>query len=77
MGCRASSTDPFFASCQRREPFVAANTADGDAGWELDCLLGIVCGQQVGQAPTGLGVGSLVFGEIGPVGDLAFTESHA
>ena len=59
------------------KPLVAANSSDRDACRELDGLLGIVCGQQVGQAPTGLGVSSLIFGEVGPVRDLALIESHA
>jgi hypothetical protein len=39
----------------------------GDTGRKLDCLCGVISGQQVSQAPAGLGVGSQLLARIGPI----------
>ena len=58
------------------KPLVATHSSDRNAGRELDRLFGVVGGQEVGQAPSSLGVTSHIFSQIGPIGNLALAKRH-
>jgi hypothetical protein len=58
------------------KPLVATNGAHRHTCRQFDGLSGVICWQEMGQAPASLGVSGQILGEIGRVSGLATLDGH-